>query len=224
MKFKVLFICLFSSFILVNANVISSFYRTTKTVDESKSFEGTISFTKLVGSSESKYNYIVKGNKIRIEELDNDEKIQGIMIVNTSTNKIIALSPERKLYMDVPNKRTISIPKIEQSKGTSTKTLNGVSTIDWIATSNEEDRVISYWLDFKKYDFFIPLLKTLNRKDKQATYYLALSGVDGAFPLLSVEKKLDGTELSRLTVSSITKKSVADSQFDIPNGYTKFDK
>ena len=43
----------------------------------------------------------------------------------------------------------------------------------------------------------------------------------GAFPLLSIETKTDGTELSRLTVTSIDKKTLDNSNFTIPSNYKK---
>lgn len=189
------------------------------------SFEGTIAFTKKVGSSESKYKYHVKGDKIRIEELGADgTTVQGVMIVNTKANTVIALSPERKLYMDIPNNRVITAPSIEVSKKETTKTLMNYTCSEWEVTGKEDDRVITYWMAFDKFDFFNPLLKTLNRKDKQAVYFQYMTGSDGAFPMLGIEKKSDGTEISRLTVTAISRSTIASTQFDIPKGYSKFEK
>ena len=64
-------------------------------------FQGTIKFTKTIGPVTANYTYYVKGNKIRVEELGENGEVQGIMIVDTKANTVKALSPERKMYIDV---------------------------------------------------------------------------------------------------------------------------
>lgn len=194
-----------------------------KVLDENSStsgFEGKISFTKKVGSKESKYNYIVKGNLVRIEEFDKDGDISGIMLVDTDKNTVTALNPLRKMYMSVPTGKKANTPTLELVKSETTQTHNGYSCKEWMATCKDQDRVITYYLAFDNFHFLTPLLKTLNRRDKQAVFFLAMEGTDGAFPMLSIEKKTDGTEVSRLTVNSISKMKVDASQFEIPSDYT----
>jgi hypothetical protein len=106
-------------------------------------------------------------------------------------------------------------------KKDSKKSLMEYSCSEWVTSSKEEDRYISYWMAFDNFDFFIPFLKTINRKDKQAVYYLAMTGTNGAFPMLSIETKADGTEISRLAVTEINKKSLEESLFVIPDDFKK---
>lgn len=203
----------FGSYALVNPD--------SKPMAEDKSFEGIITFTKTSGSTESNYKYYVKGDNVRVEELMSDGTIQGIMLVNTTDKTVRALSPERLIYMDVPSKSTFTATSVSVSKKEKAKTIMDYSCTEWIASSKDEDRIISYWMAFDNYDFFIPFLKTINRKDKQSVYFLAMTGTAGAFPMLSVETKSDGTELSRLTVTKIEKKTLEDSKFQIPSNYKK---
>ena len=70
-----------------------------------QSFEGTIEFTKTTGAVVTNYKYFVKGDHVRIEELSSRGNVQGIMLVDNRDNTVTALSPDRKLYMDVPNMR-----------------------------------------------------------------------------------------------------------------------
>lgn len=188
---------------------------------EKKSFEGVISFTKKNGSTESKYKYYVKGDKVRVEELNADGTIQGIMLVNTTDKTIKAMSPERKLYMDVPTKSAFSTVSVSVDKKTAPKSIMEYNCNEWVAFSKDEDHSISYWMAFDNFDFFIPFLKTINRKDKQAVYFLAMTETNGAFPMLSIETKTDGTEISRLTVTSIDKNTLEESLFEIPSTYSK---
>ncbi len=192
-----------------------------KGFQDNKSFEGTIEFTKKIGASESRYIYYIKGDKVRVEELNTDGTIQGIMLVNTTDKTVRALSPERKLYMDVPSGSNFSTASVSVEKKTAAKSLMEYSCTEWVASSKDEDRFISYWLAFDNFDFFIPFLKTINRRDKQAVYYLAMTGTSGAFPMLSIETKADGTEVSRLAVTQINKKPLEESLFAIPDDYKK---
>lgn len=188
---------------------------------DKKSFEGIISFTKKTGTSESRYKYYIKGDMVRVEELNADGTLQGIMLVNTTDKSVIAISPERKMYMDVPTKSSYSTGSVSMEKKETTKSLMSYTCNEWVAASKDEDRVITYWMAWDNFDFFIPFLKTINRKDKQAVYFLAMTGTTGAFPMLSIETKSDGTEISRLTVTDLEKKELDKTLFEIPAGYSK---
>jgi hypothetical protein len=188
---------------------------------DKKSFEGIISFTKKTGTSESRYKYYIKGDMVRVEELNADGTLQGIMLVNTTDKSVKAISPERKMYMDVPTKSSYSTGSVSMEKKEATKSLMSYTCNEWVANSKDEDRVITYWMAWDNFDFFIPFLKTINRKDKQAVYFLAMTGTTGAFPMLSIETKSDGTEISRLTVTDLEKKELDKTLFEIPAGYSK---
>jgi hypothetical protein len=188
-------------------------------------FEGTINFNKTTGSTVQKYKYVVKDEKIRIEDFGTDGTLQGVMLVNTKTNKVYSLSPDRKLYMDMPSKSPKSDQKITLKKTTNSKTVEGYKCTEWQAVCEDEKRVISYWMAEGGFEFFIPLLKTLNRKDKLAVYFLKLEGTAGMFPMIGTEKKNDGTVISELKVTGIKKETIKDvTVFDIPKGYSKFEK
>lgn len=188
------------------------------------SFEGVIDFEKKTGSTTQKYKYIVKADKVRIEDYGTDGTLQGVMLVNTSTGKVYSLSPDRKLYMEMPAKNPSMNMTVDVKKNETTKDIAGYKCKEWVATCTEEQRVVTYYMGGDNFNFFIPLLKTLKRKDKLAVYYLKLTGTEGMFPMMGVEKKSDGTVLSTLKVNSIKKQSVEDSQFEIPKGYKKFEK
>lgn len=196
----------------------------TVAADVKASFEGVIEFTKKTGSTEVKYKYFVKGDKMRIEDYGTDGSLQGVMLVDAAANKVIGISPERKLWMDMPNNRQRKDVKIDVQKTGKTKEVAGFSCSEWKVTCKDEDRVITYWLANDGFTFFIPMLKTLNRADKLSIYFLKLSGAEGMFPMMGEEKKSDGTLITTLKVSSVKKQSLDASLFDIPKGYSKYDK
>lgn len=196
----------------------------TGTMATAQSFEGTIEFTKTTGPVVTNYKYFVKGEHIRIEEINARGDAQGIMLVDTRDRTVTALSPDRKLYLDVPNMRLPKEVNVEVKKTGEIKELAGYKCEKWVVKSPKEDRVITYWVAADDFNFFVPLLETLNRKDEQAVFFLQIKDAKGVFPMLGVEHKLDGAEVSRLEVSKVTKGAQKASLFEIPAGYNKFER
>lgn len=189
-----------------------------------QSFEGVIEFTKTTGPVVTTYRYHVKGDYIRIEEVNSRGDVQGIMLVDTRDKTVTALSPERKLYMDVPNMRLPKEVETLVQKTSEMKEFAGYKCEKWVVKSTKEDRVLTYWVAADEFNFFIPLLETLNRKDEQAVFFLQIKDAKGVFPMLGIEQKTDGAEVSRLEVTKVAKGVQKASLFEIPAGYNKFER
>lgn len=189
-----------------------------------QSFEGVIEFTKTTGPVVTNYKYYVKGDHVRIEEISARGDAQGIMLVDTRDKTVTALSPDRKLYMDVPNMRLPKDVKTDVKKTGEMRDMAGYKCEKWVVKSGEEDRTITYWVAADKFDFFIPLLETLNRKDEQAVFFLEVQDANGVFPMLGVEQKLDGAEVSKLQVTKVIKGVQKPALFEIPAGFNKFER
>ena len=187
-------------------------------------FGGTIEFTKKVGKMEVNYQYHVSGDNIRVEEV-NEGNIDGIQIMDLGKGTIYALSPDRKMYMEVQNKRPAAVLDVNIDKTGKTKTINGVKCEEIIVTSKEKDRKIVYWVASGDYNFFAPMLKTLNRKENQSMFFLQIPGMEKSFPMHSIEYTLStGDVVSELITNKVTKGKVDATKFAIPSGYTKFEK
>lgn len=189
-----------------------------------QSFEGIIEFTKTTGPVVTNYKYYVKGDRVRIEEISARGEVQGIMLVDTRDKSVSAISPERKLYMDVPNMRLPKDVATTVQKTNEMRDMAGYKCEKWVVKSGPEDRVITYWVAADAFDFFVPLLETLNRKDEQAVFFLEIKENKGVFPMLGIENKGDGAEVSRLEVTKVTKGAQKPSLFEIPAGYNKFER
>jgi len=187
-------------------------------------FQGTIKFTKTIGPVTANYTYFVKGDKVRVEELGENGEVQGIMIVDIKANTVKALSPERKMYIDVPNKRPTKEPEVYVQKTNNTKTINGYSCTEVKVTGKTDGREVTYWVADDDFDFILPLLETLNRKDKLAVYFMNIPDLAGYFPMVGIERKTDGVELTKLQVNTITKGELNNNLFIIPSDYTKFER
>ena len=151
-------------------------------------FEGFIEFTKKVGTITTTYKYFVHGDNIRIEEMDDEGKVLNVMLVDNKQEQILALNPDRKLYMEVPNKRAIPEVNAKVTKTENAKEILGYNCVEYTVKSSDDNRFLSFWIADEDFNFFIPLLKTLNRKDKQAVYFSKLKMEGGVFPLVGTEK------------------------------------
>ena len=189
-----------------------------------QSFEGVIEFSKTTGPVITNYKYYVKGDRLRIEEISARGEVQGIMLVDTRDKTVTAISPERKLYMDVPNMRLPKDVEATVQKTSEMKDMAGYKCEKWLVKSPKEDRTLTYWVAADEFNFFVPLLETLNRKDEQAVFFLHIKDNKGVFPMLGVEQKMDGAEVSRLEVKKVTKEGQKTALFEIPAGYNKFER
>jgi len=187
-------------------------------------FQGSIQFEKTVGSMNINYKYYVKENKVRIEEISASGVVEGIQLVDFNENKVFAISPERKLYLEAPARRPAADMKVDVNKTEKVKTILGQDCQQIIVINKEQDRKIIYWVTKGNYSFFIPLLESLNRKEKQALYYLKIKGLNNYWPMKSLEYVLStGDLVSEMVTKIIDETEQSTSLFDIPSDYTKFE-
>ncbi|MCU0320049.1 MAG: DUF4412 domain-containing protein [Flavobacteriales bacterium] len=185
---------------------------------QAQPFEGVVEFTKTTGPVVTTYKYFVKGDRIRVEEIGARGEVQGIMLVDTRDKTVTAISPERKLYMDVPNMRLPKDVEVTVQKTSEMKDIAGYKCEKWLVKSPKEDRQITYWVAADEFAFFVPMLETLNRKDEQAVFFLQVKDNGGVFPMLGVEQKMG------LEVTKVVKAAQKPTLFEIPAGYNKFER
>ena len=191
-----------------------------------QSFEGTIEFKRIADADTSNYIYYVKGTSVRIDEIGGkSHKAEGTYLIDMDEKTVHALNHERKLYMEQPTppapatKGTFSV-----KKGQTPKNLQGYKCVEYTISNTEENTQITYWLADGKFSFFEKLLRQLNRKDKSSVYFLQLPDIKNTFPMLSIQQSLDGKDQIRLEVTKIIKKEIDPAMFELPKGYSKFEK
>lgn len=188
-------------------------------------FEGVMDFNKISVVDTIKYRYYVKGNNVRIEEMNKKGVIAGIMLVDLVKGNILALSPDRKMYMEVPAlSKPIITGKVEVNKTSGTKIINGYTCKLWRMRNKAENTEVSYWVAEDKFDFFNGLLKVLNRKDKLSVYFMQAPTVVGAMALEATERNLLRDFKNAIVTTKIEKKVLDASLFSIPAEYKKYDK
>ncbi|MEO6884012.1 MAG: DUF4412 domain-containing protein [Bacteroidia bacterium] len=190
-----------------------------------QSFEGIIKFQKQTDLANTNYVYYVKGDKVRIDELDKNGKTDGSFLVDLKANTMLSLNYDRKLYMDKKAGASASVnANCVVTKTKNVKAIMGYNCREYVVKNTTDNTQISYWIAESKFNFFHRLLKLLNRKDKSSVYIQQIVGLKGEFPFSSVETTItDNKQVNRMDVTEITQKTLDASLFEVPKDFKKFD-
>lgn len=191
-------------------------------------FEGSIYFTKSNMVDVTQYAYHVKGNMVRIDEMVEDsDKLVATLLVDLESGDMTALSHERNLYMDRPNKSDESetIDGVEVIKGQLKRSIHGTNCSQIRVKNKGANREVMYWVsDDANYAFFPKLLEILKRKDNFSTYYLSIPDVGNKLPMMAQENTLLREKKGFLQVDRLEKKKLDDSLFIVPEGFAKVER
>jgi hypothetical protein len=193
-----------------------------------QSFNGTVDFKYATMKDTTNNVYIVKDKIIKLDQFSKKTgNIEGSFIFDLGVNTIKFVNPKRKVWGEHKSETPAAIKgKCEVTKGTGSKTIQGLKCVDYTVKNTDENTIITYWVATDKLNFFMPVLKLWNRKDKQSVYFAQITGLsEGSMPLMSEEKQIsDGKSLTRLEVTKITKKMPDEASVSVPPEFTKFDK
>jgi hypothetical protein len=191
-----------------------------------QNFEGSIYFTKSNMVDVTRYAYHVKGNMVRIDEIqEGKDELVAALLVNLETKETIALSHERKLYMKRPKGAEVELPKgLEVKVGELKKSIQGRNCEQYRVKSRELDREVTFWVTEGNFSFFPKLLGILKRKDNFSIFYMNIPELDGKFPLVAEELTLLRDKKGFLQVDKIDEKKLDDKFFAIPAGFEKVEK
>lgn len=190
-------------------------------------FEGEIIFTKSTPKDTSFYAYKIKGNKIRVEELDKQFKMSNYMLVDASKSTAFAINPKRKLYVEMPKHAAYSLHDTTEFtvyKTENYKRIQGYKCYQWRVRNKKRNTEVAYWVSDNFSVSFATFLKLVNNKENSSLYFLHIPKTDGFFPLLAVERSVLREWRTSLEVFKIEKKNLSTALFEIPNGYKMFRK
>ena len=152
--------------------------------------------------------------------------IEGSFIFDLNTNSIKFVNPKRKVWGEHKSETPPIVKGVcVFTKGTNTKSIQGVKCVEYTVKNTEENTSITYWVAENKFSFFVPVIKLWNRKDKQSVYFNQIKDLpEGSMPLFSEEKQInDGKLITKLEVVKIGKKVPDDASLVVPPNYNKFD-
>ena len=191
---------------------------------EANPFEGIIYFQKKDGDQVTFFKFYIKGDNVRIEDVNDEGKLNGILLIDMSKVSLKMLSSSSQLYIEVPvTLETEKADVIVEHSG-DTKMINGKECELWKVQNTKDYSRYEFWVNKGEYPFFSPMLRMLNRKDNIALAWINLLVGDHYFPFLGIEYSSTGKELTRLEVIEVDEKDLDASLFVIPSNYSLFER
>jgi len=187
-------------------------------------FEGIIYFQKSDEKQVNFFRYYVKGDKVRIEDVDENGELNGILLIDMSKVSLKMLSCSAQLYIDVPISEQVETPKVKITRTGEMKMVVGKECEKWKIIDTEKFSSFEFWVNEGNYPFLTPMLRMLNRNDNIALAWVSLLVGDNYFPFEGIEYSSTGKEITRLQVIDIKEVELKDDLFDIPSNYSLFER
>jgi hypothetical protein len=187
-------------------------------------FEGSMTFVKQTYYDTTYYAYHVKGNYIRIEEMNRSRVISRIYIADIHNKAMVALHPARKLFTTIrvnPYLYAVN-PDSEVIKTENRRRIKGIICAQWRVKNIKENTEITFWVANEQFYFYKGLLEIVNGIDKINFYFMQIPGADGFMPLLTEERNLLREKRTHIELIEFEKKQLDPKLFIIPDDYKLF--
>jgi hypothetical protein len=192
------------------------------------SFEGVVHFQSTKDGKAREYDYLIKGNKVRIE-VEGEENRQVNVILDWDHKKTLLLMPERKMVMEMPmreegepdrsapGKKSVSFRRTGK-----TETILGRTCEQLVVKSEDSQTEIC---GAKGMGYYAGMHRPgMGGSSDAAPAWAKELKEQGFFPLRVVTKASDGSEKSRLEATKVEKKTLDPGLFAPPADYKKFDR
>lgn len=183
-------------------------------------FEGEVNYVKTSFSDTSYYTYIIKGNRVRINESNKYKTVVKSYIINLQDNSIIVLNPSMQIYTTIDSKNVTGAGQGMSVINTGNyKYINGYKCDQWRVKNEKENTEITYWVAGGNYNFYTSISQVAIPLEDYYLFYNALptAKVKGGLPLLIEDKTLLRASKSTLSIISIKSRPVSDTVFRISN-------
>jgi hypothetical protein len=192
-----------------------------------ETFEGIVHFKSTRDGKAREYDYLIKGNKIRIEIGERNSQFN--VIVDPDAKKTLLLMPERKMVMEMPmteDNKTDSTAAgkngISFTRSGKTETILGHTCEQILVKSDDGETEIC---GAKGMGYYAGMHRPgMGGSSSGAPVWAKELKEQGFFPLRVVTKGSDGSEKVRLEATNVEKKSLDDALFTTPSDYQKFDR
>ncbi len=183
-------------------------------------FQGKVDFQVTEGGKSSSLNYFVKDKKFRMES-PNDK---GAFIFDASTNKMLIMMDEQKMYMEMPmDMNKMMKESTEKANGDfkatgQTKDILGYNCEKFVY--QDENSKNEMWLTKELGGFMF--FNDPKQMEGSANDWQTKLLTEGYFPMVVNELNNDGSVKSTFEVKSLQKMELDNSLFSPPAGYKKF--
>ena len=189
-------------------------------------FEGKVTFKTDDDGKEQLITYLMKGNKVRIEQRQGKGPGQGAMIVDSETQMMIMLMNEQKMYMEMPmkeSKYTSQVQSDSEKPEYFAKTVEGKvilgQSCDKFEFKDENKKGIA-WMT-KDIGPFMFMSNPKDMKSSQPSWQQEIMGA-GYFPMLVKEEDSSGKLKTIFEVTELQSMKLDDDLFIVPPGFNKF--
>jgi len=168
--------------------------------------------------------YYVKGDLIRIEEYNINNRLIKSYLINQKDQKIYSLNSSKKMFKEIPYhqvKESISDQSIKIIKTENTKVINGIVCEQWRARNTSKNTEITYWVSPKNPVLPAKFLSLFSTSNNIIDFYMSIPENNGFTPFYIIERTLVRNERESIKISAITSKPLADNLFIVPSGYKK---
>jgi hypothetical protein len=193
-------------------------------VSMAEEFEGIVHFKSTREGKAREYDYLIKGNKVRVEIGEGRQQFN--VIVDQDAKKTLLLMPERKMMMEMPRMDETKRPSEQEQKLDFTKTGKTDTVLGYtcellnVRMEGSETEVCGA----KGLGYYAGMHRPgMGSSDGAPAWTKTLKEL-GFFPLRVVTKGSDGGEKLRLEATRIEKKPLDASLFVAPEDYKKFDR
>ncbi|NVO08416.1 MAG: DUF4412 domain-containing protein [Bacteroidales bacterium] len=190
-----------------------------------QNFEGSINLERKTIYDTSFLTIQVKGKLVRMDEFDSKMNSVSILIINLESEKILALSPKRKLFYELKTNKINQTTKEDTIviKTENRMMLNGYYCSLLRVKSISHDTETAFWVAERNFPFFKPLNKILQNIKSEINLFSYFPDISGQFPMLTVERTLLRKEKMKISVTEINETLLSENLFKIPSGYQKIE-
>jgi hypothetical protein len=187
-------------------------------------FEGRIIMCKQTPYDTTFYEFSVKEKMVRMDIKNSFAQIMQSLIINLESEKIIALSPNHKLYTTLKKEHRTNYSKedYELIKTPNFKYIDGYKCYLWHVRNKPLNSDISFWVTDKGFSFFPKVIKLLNYTEdftELSNYFIQTEPDSTFFPVQIIERTLLKEEKSKVLVTKISSETVNSKIFEVPMDY-----
>lgn len=210
-------------FILIKLFLLITF--TGNAESKLQKFEGSINLERETIYDTSFIKIQVKGSLVRLDEFDSKMNSISTLIINLESEKVVALSPKRKLFYELKADRMTQTPKEDTTilKTGNRMMVNGYNCSLVRVKNISQDTETAFWVTQRNFPFFKSLNNILRNIKSDINLFSNFPEINGEFPMLTVERTLLRKEKMKVSVTEIREELLNVNMFKIPSDYQKID-
>ena len=190
-----------------------------------QNFEGSINLKKETAYDTSYLTIKVKGELVRIDEINKNRNLVNSYIVDLEKETVIALSPQKHLYREIKSTTNYAVVQKDTqiiSTGNCME-YGGYKCCQVRVKCVNRDSEVAYWITKENFNFFNLLVRVLRKTNVNINVFNYFPDIEGGFPVLTVERTLMRKERLKIAVAAIEPMNLSDNNFKIPLDYQKLE-